>query len=165
MGPRVRGDDGGRVCVRPQLVVPPPFVIPAKAGIQYAGKPESEAIGRGVLGRPVKPGDDSGVCGVRLQPTPSSLRTQGPIRRVVSLKRNGRDLSSSRTPVVMGPRVRGDDGGRVCVRPQLVVPPPLVIPAKAGIRERGRPQLVVPPPFVIPAKAGIQYAGKPESEA
>jgi hypothetical protein len=36
-------------------------VIPAKAGIQYAGKPAINAIGRGVLGRPVKPVDDSGV--------------------------------------------------------------------------------------------------------
>ena len=36
-------------------------VIPAKAGIQYAGKPAIDTIGRGVLGRPVKPGDDSGV--------------------------------------------------------------------------------------------------------
>ena len=35
-------------------------VIPAKAGIQYAGTPEIESRGRGVLGRPVKPGDDSG---------------------------------------------------------------------------------------------------------
>ena len=36
-------------------------VIPAKAGIRYAGKAEINPIGRGVLGRPVKPGDDSGV--------------------------------------------------------------------------------------------------------
>ena len=43
------------------LVIAPPLVIPAKAGIQYAGKPAIKPIGRGVLGRPVKPGDDSGV--------------------------------------------------------------------------------------------------------
>jgi hypothetical protein len=48
-----------------QLVIPaPPLVIPAKAGIQYAETPAINPIGRGVLGRPVKPGDDSGVCGV-----------------------------------------------------------------------------------------------------
>jgi len=35
--------------------------ISAKAGIQYAGKPAINPIGGGVLDRPVKPGDDSGV--------------------------------------------------------------------------------------------------------
>jgi len=29
--------------------------------IQYAGKPAIESKGRGVLDRPVEPGDDSGV--------------------------------------------------------------------------------------------------------
>jgi hypothetical protein len=37
------------------------LVVPAKAGIQYAGKPVIEPRGHGVLGRPVKPGDDGGV--------------------------------------------------------------------------------------------------------
>jgi hypothetical protein len=39
----------------------PPAVIPAKAGIQYAGEPAINSIGRGVLGRPVEPGDDGGM--------------------------------------------------------------------------------------------------------
>jgi hypothetical protein len=64
MGPRVRGDDAGSA--RPQLFIPPPPVIPAKAGIQYAGNAVIEPMGRGVLGRPVKPGDDSGVCVARV---------------------------------------------------------------------------------------------------
>jgi hypothetical protein len=54
MGPGVRRDDGWRELPRAQLV------IPAKVGIQYAGKPAFKSRGRGVLGRPVKPGDDSG---------------------------------------------------------------------------------------------------------
>jgi hypothetical protein len=57
MGPCVRRDDVGRERLRAH----PQLVIPAKAGIQYAGKPEIKSRGRGVLGRPVKPGDDSGV--------------------------------------------------------------------------------------------------------
>jgi hypothetical protein len=40
-------------------------VIPAEAGIQYAEAPVIEWISRGVLGRPVKPDDDSGVGGER----------------------------------------------------------------------------------------------------
>jgi hypothetical protein len=40
----------------------------------------------------------------------SSLRTQGPIRRGVSLSAGRRGLSSLVTPGVMGPGVRRDDG-------------------------------------------------------
>jgi len=36
-------------------------VIPAKAGIQYSRAPEIKPRRRGVLDRPVKPGDDSCV--------------------------------------------------------------------------------------------------------
>jgi hypothetical protein len=38
-------------------------VIPAKAGIQYPRGVAVERRSRGVRDRPVKPGDDSGVCG------------------------------------------------------------------------------------------------------
>jgi hypothetical protein len=55
MGPGVRRDDVRKVWWRPSAV------IPAKAGIQYSRAAEIESRGRGVLGRPVKPGDDSGV--------------------------------------------------------------------------------------------------------
>jgi len=37
----------------PGALGPPQLVIPAKAGIQYAGKAVINPIGRGVLGRPV----------------------------------------------------------------------------------------------------------------
>jgi hypothetical protein len=42
-----------------------PLVIPAKAGIQYSRDSDDEPGSRGVLGRPVSPGDDScgGVAG------------------------------------------------------------------------------------------------------
>ncbi|MBB4371177.1 hypothetical protein GGD63_003975 [Bradyrhizobium sp. cir1] len=40
-------------------------VIPAKAGIQYAAAARLEPSSCGVLDRPVKPGDDSGVLGAR----------------------------------------------------------------------------------------------------
>ncbi len=40
-------------------------VIPAKAGIQYAIAVRLEPRSRGVLDRPVKPGDDGGVWGER----------------------------------------------------------------------------------------------------
>ena len=48
MGPRVRRDDIQRE-----------LVIPAKAGIQYSRAAGVEPGSRGVLDRPVKPGDDS----------------------------------------------------------------------------------------------------------
>ncbi|SCB53686.1 hypothetical protein GA0061098_102064 [Bradyrhizobium shewense] len=39
--------------------------MPRESGIQYAAAPTVFSNGRhGVLDRPVKPGDDSGVCGV-----------------------------------------------------------------------------------------------------
>jgi hypothetical protein len=41
-------------------------VIPAKAGIQYAAAARPESRSCGVLDRPVKPGDDSGVFGERI---------------------------------------------------------------------------------------------------
>ena len=53
--------EGNPRLVRIHFGARPPPVIPAKAGIQYAGKPAINPIGGGVLGRPVKPGDDSGV--------------------------------------------------------------------------------------------------------
>ena len=40
-------------------------VIPAKAGIQYSRGRSGIRRGRGVLDRPVKPGDDAGVWGLR----------------------------------------------------------------------------------------------------
>jgi hypothetical protein len=38
-----------------------PLVIPAKAGIQYSRAVRIEPRSRGVLDRPVEPGDDSGM--------------------------------------------------------------------------------------------------------
>jgi len=38
-------------------------VVPAKAGTQYAAAARLESQSRGVLDRPVKPGDDSGKFG------------------------------------------------------------------------------------------------------
>src|SRR4051794_40154807 len=40
---------------------------------------------------------------------PSSLRTQGPIRRDLTLAYSRRDLPEQQTTGIMGPRVRGDD--------------------------------------------------------
>jgi len=37
--------------------------MPAKAGIQYAGNSRSIADVSGILGRPIKPGDDAFQCG------------------------------------------------------------------------------------------------------
>ncbi|MDD1520637.1 hypothetical protein DAA51_14640 [Bradyrhizobium sp. WBAH10] len=46
-------------------VSPDVAVIPAKAGIQYAAAVRLEPRSRGVLDRPVEPGDDRGVWGAR----------------------------------------------------------------------------------------------------
>src|SRR5665213_2593001 len=57
-----------------QAVVPTqPAVIPAEAGIQYSRAPAINNGCRGVLGRPVKPGDDGGDwCSViAITPSPS----------------------------------------------------------------------------------------------
>src|ERR1700730_6076997 len=48
----------------------------------------------------------------------SSLRTQGPIRRGLSLRHSSRGLFSLLRPGVMGPCVRRDDLLRDCTRPR-----------------------------------------------
>src|SRR5713101_387277 len=50
----------------------------------------------------------------------SSLRTQGPIRRGLSLRHSSRGLFSLLRPGVMGPCVRRDDLLRDCTRPQPI---------------------------------------------
>src|SRR5258705_9649851 len=50
----------------------------------------------------------------------SSLRTQGPIRRGLSLRHSSRGLFSLLRPGVMGPCVRRDDLLRDCTRPRPI---------------------------------------------
>jgi hypothetical protein len=65
------------------MTTPRQLVIPAKAGIQYSRAAEIEPRRRGVLDRPVKPGDDSEGFDLHLR--------------------------KQRMPAVMGPHFRGDD--------------------------------------------------------
>src|SRR5260364_226019 len=79
-------------------------VIPAKAGIQYSRGRAVRPKGRGGLDRSAKPGDDSCL------PT-SSRRKPEAMPRDIAQGHGGRDRVSSRPPVAMGPRLRGDDSG------------------------------------------------------
>jgi hypothetical protein len=80
------------------------LVIPAKAGIQYSRAGAIEPRSRGVLGRPVKPGDDGGVWGatVRLLVIPAKAGIQYSRAGAIEPRSRG----------VLGRPVKpGDDGG------------------------------------------------------
>src|SRR4051812_20710461 len=95
MCPGVRRDDAGRK--------PPTPVVPAKAGTQYAGKVVIEPRSRGVLGRPVEPGDDSGMRGVLFICSPS-LPWRDDLDLVAALDRRLRPLALRQHVVVQRDR-------------------------------------------------------------